>query len=222
MKKHTLALFCLVCQTTLAQTPAPDKPLTPQEAVELLQRLPEGSKLRLSTVENTGSGSGAGLDASGHEVDIRQFATGAPTVGLGENTTSTSGGGLDAEINVLGNKTSQLFLLGVVALVLAAGAVYLKLPMVALALGAAGLLFIFASVYPWVIFVGIVVLLGLLVYVGFDSRINREGLVSAVKGVNDLKKNPSVYQEVKDRIRSQVTPQAAEVIDRIKRKENLK
>lgn len=257
MRTAITCITILLCSCAAwAQTA---QPLTPDQAAEQLKKLPPGSSIVLErthdggniTVEEEASGQGAALNARGKEI-VSNFNGTAPGAALGGGRSAT-GGDTETSNKVKGGDNlwaNPLMWVGILCCLGAGVALYLRLPFrVAIIAGVAGLGFISAAIFPWILpfALGGVLLavVGPYIYREWAHKQekvahaedeaaaikNREALRAVVAGVGDFGKaakdsnnptvDPTAYERLKEFIQSHALPSDDAVIKDIKNQDRV-
>lgn len=201
-----------------------------EELVRQTLGLPPGTEIEFVHTKTNDAGElhteshgvGAGVSTSADDI-AQKFSGSPPSVGV---TTATGG---DSNTELKAHSTSSLGnpLLwgGILCIVLAGVVFYRKGPSRAmLVLLAVGALFIASAFFPGLmlfLLAGSALLIGI-PYVMAEDKANRttEALRAVVGGVGKTKGTPA-YEQVKKEIAAQADPTDVQVIDEIKRKDNV-
>lgn len=246
-----IACFALTCACW-------GQSLTPEQAAEQLKQLPPGSSIILErthdggniTVEEEATGTGAALQARGKEI-VSTFNSTAPGATLGKDRGATGG---DTETNnkVKGGDNlwaNPLLWVGILCILGAGVAVYLRMFKAAMIAGLAGGCLIAAALAPMLF--GFAIAAALLVVVvpyihkewhakqlnaenqaiKTEAKVKDDTLRSVVAGVADFGKaakdttnpliTPDAYERLKSYISSHMLPEEAVVVREIKDKDRL-
>jgi len=221
MRYLCLAVLAIMAAPVFAQQPPT---LTQEQAIKLIQGLQPGERREIILTDENAVGVGAGLEANGQDVNIKDFDASSPEASTGKS--KSKGGSTSMSIDLQSGSMGQvsLFVLGALCLIAAAACVYFRLVHAAICAGAAGILLLAIAFFPgllvWGLLGGVAVLVGYVIYTNKTGRTYKEAARAVVGGV------ASAPQYVQDAVKAEIKKQAdasdKAAIARIKYEDGLK